>query len=85
MSACFYFMFSSGETWKAEHEPDLFPSRPPTRCSSSESLGLNNRISTNLKCDIAERGKTLGLGRCLYEFYRAPITKFWGNVVSNNA
>lgn len=53
-----------------------------SRSESTDSLGVKKRYSA---LDMDASGSPmidLCLGRKLYEFYRAPITKFWGNVVS---
>lgn len=53
-----------------------------SRSGSSESLSVIRRgcrVDENAKAKCGT--KNLSLGYRLYEFYRAPITKFWGNVV----
>lgn len=53
-----------------------------SRSGSSESLSVIRRGCRIDESAKAKHGtKNLSLGHRLYEFYRAPITKFWGNVV----
>ncbi|XP_073244598.1 transient receptor potential cation channel subfamily M member-like 2 isoform X3 [Porites lutea] len=67
---------------KGDSQVNLRSLSTHSRSGSSDSLSVIRRgcrIDENAK---AKRGaKNLSLGHRLYEFYRAPITKFWGNVM----
>ncbi|KAJ7365831.1 Transient receptor putative cation channel sub M member 7 [Desmophyllum pertusum] len=52
-----------------------------SRSESTDSLSVKKRCSAFGMDDAESLTIDLSLGHKLYEFYRAPITKFWGNVI----
>lgn len=52
-----------------------------SRSGSTDSLSVIKQCRTEVSAESKSPVMDLSLGERLYEFYRAPITKFWGNVI----